>query len=177
MKLLIFVLSVQLRSFWKCSLHLDQHPSILAITGLSTESESLKTSPSPLCLFPLPLNRFSETFIRELCFSCCCVRDHLKLNISRNGGSRRSVISIISQRRTELNYQHGCVQTRAQLITLGWSPCCLCPRFARSQLTTCRFIAGTVQLPATPKLSSCTLPILTLSVHRGRNYGANSMHI
>lgn len=55
------------------------------------------------------------------------------------------------------------MQTRAQLITLGWSPCCLCPHSARSQPTTWRFISGTAQLPTTPKLSSSTVRFLTLS--------------
>lgn len=111
----------------------------------------------------LPLLHIFQKHIRKTCFSCCFVRDHLKPNLSRNvPGSWRIVIRIISQRRTELNYQHGCVQTRAQLITLGWSPCCLCPRTARSQLTTWRFIAGAAQL-STMKLSSSTVQFLTLS--------------
>lgn len=103
-----------------------------------------------------------RNIIKQSWFSCCCECDHLQPNVSRNVGSRRSIISIISQRRTELNYQHGCVQTRAQLITLGWGPCCLCPCSARSQLTTRRFIAGALQLPTTLKLSSSSSQFLTL---------------
>lgn len=72
---------------------------------------------------------------------------HLKLNVSKNVGTWTSVISIISQRRTALNYQHGCEQTTAQLITLGRSSCCSCPRSTWSQLTTWRFIAGSGSVP------------------------------
>lgn len=82
---------------------------------------------------------------------------------------RGPAISIISQRRSRLNYQHGCVQTGAQLITLGWSPCCLCPRSAASQLTTWRFIAGNGSARGnnSEKLSSSALPFLTLSAPSG----------
>lgn len=78
-------------------------------------------------------------------------------------------ISIISQRRSRLNYQHGCVQTGAQLITLGWSPCCLCPRSPASQLTTWRFIGGNGSARGnnSEKLSSSALPFLTLSAPSG----------
>lgn len=132
-------------------------------------------SSSVTALFSSLSEPVSETFIRELRFTRRS--DHLKPNVSRYVGSWRNIISIISQRLTELNYQRGCVQTRAQLITLGWSPCCLCPRFARSQLTTWRFIAGTVRLPTTPKLSSATLRFVTLSAPRGQNNGEDFMHV
>lgn len=145
----------------KCPVQLDQHSFIHFIDSLIKRllhkelcsKWSLKHISNCRSFFPSLLLSLSEAFIRELCFTCRCVRDHLKPNVSRNVGSWRTVISIISQRRTELNYQHGCVQTRAKLITLGWSPCCLCPRSTRSQLTTWRFIAGTVRLPTIPKLS------------------------
>lgn len=82
---------------------------------------------------------------------------------------RGPTISIISQRLSRLNYQHGCVQTGAQLITLGWSPCCLCPRSAMSQLTTWRFIGanGSTCGNNSKKLSSSALPFLTLSAPSG----------
>lgn len=131
----------------------------------SKTNQQLLISPIT-ALFPSPLEPVSETFIGESCFTRRS--DHLKPNVSRYVGSWKNIISIISQRRTELNYQHGCVQTGAQLITLGWSPCCLCPRSARSQLTTWRFIAGAVRLPVAPKLSSSVLQFLTLSTPRGQ---------
>lgn len=130
----------------------------------------------PCCPLSLPFLVSSEAFNREQRFRCRHERNHLKPNVSRNVGSRRTVISIISQRHTELNYQHGCVQTRAQLITLGRSPCCLCPRSTRSQLTTWRFIASTAQLSTTPELSFSTRRLLTLNTWRDGNNGAPSMY-
>lgn len=104
--------------------------------------------------------------------------DCLKPNVRRNAGSQRAAISIISQRRSRLNYQHGCVQTGAQLITLGWSPCCLCPRSATSQLTTWRFIGagGSTRGNNFEKLSSSALPFHLERAVRGRGNGPNSFH-
>lgn len=138
------------------------------------ENLPLPLFPATALFFSAP-EPFSETFITELC--CTWRSDHLKPSVLRYVGSWRNVISIISQRRTELNYQHGCVQTRAKLITLGWSPCCLCPRSARSQLTTWRFIAGTAQLPTSQELSSSTPRFFTLSTLRGQTNGEKWMHM
>lgn len=90
-------------------------------------------SPNPLFMWKLlphsphavsPLSHFlsfldhSHTIIRELCFRFCCVCDHLKPNVSRNVGSRRTVISLISQRCAEFNYQPGCVHIRIATLLL-----------------------------------------------------------
>lgn len=92
---------------------------------------------------------------------------------------RGPAISIISQRRNRLNYQHGCVQTGAQLITLGWSPCCLCPRSATSQLTTWRFIGanGSTRGNNSKKTFILCAAISHLECAvRGRSNGPNSFH-
>lgn len=106
----------------------------------------------------------------QSCFTCCSIQDHLKPNVSRYVGCLRNIISIISQRRAELNYQHACVQTGARLIALGWSPRCLCPCFASSQLTTWRFIAGKVQLSLQLQTFILQAAIPHCAVHwRGQN--------
>ena len=71
------------------------------------------------------------------------------------------------------------MQTGAQLITLGWSPCCFRSRSTRSRLTTWRFIAGTVQLPTTRKTFIFHATILHLEHVEGLtpSNGGTSMHI
>lgn len=90
---------------------------------------------------------------------------------------RGPAISIISQRHCRLNYQHGCVQTRAQLITLGWSPYCLCPRSATSQLTTWRFSQWLHSRQQLQKTFILRAAIFHLErAVRGRSNRPNSFH-
>lgn len=148
-------------------------PSVFCINIVPPWSWS-NTTFSPLCVSQLsdppstaPLNPGQK---REPTVSAAAL---CTIALSRTLGEmlvvRGPAISIISQRRSRLNYQHGCVQTGAQLITLGWSPCCLCPRSATSQLTTWRFIGanGSARGNYSEKLSSSALPFLTLSAPSG----------
>lgn len=89
--------------------------SLHLLSCFSKELSSSSLSPSPsvsaLSLFSLPRNHAQKHLLAHLLCNRCCGLHHFQSNVLRNVCGGRGVISIISQRSTELNNHHGCVQT------------------------------------------------------------------